>query len=119
LSTQFAGIRALAVRGAGPSWVYCAADFAANGMPSAKCTAIARVVCDQAGFEICDEAMLIVSGVGYARDTRVTYSLRQCRGWMTASGLCEILKNPAVESVVERSFRSDGSASNSYLKSYS
>jgi len=89
---------------AGQLLLYRAAANADHGLPSAEDTAIAKVFCNQAGFDICNEAMQIMGGMGYTEDTLVEYCLRKCRGWMIAGGSIEVLKNRIAESVFERTF---------------
>src|SRR5688572_13236789 len=89
---------------AGQLLLYRAAINADRGMPSAEDTAIAKVFCNQAGFEIASEAMQVMGGMGYTQDTLVEWCFRKCRGWMIAGGSIEVLKNRIAESVFERSF---------------
>jgi len=96
---------------AGQLLLYRAAANADRGFPSAEETAIAKVFCNQAGFEVCSEAMQIMGGMGYTEDTLVEYCFRKTRGWMIAGGSVEILKNRIAESVFDRQFsqRPEGS----------
>lgn len=89
---------------AGQLLLYKAAVNADNGIPSAADTAVAKAFCNQAGFDICNEAMQIMGGMGYTDETLVEYCFRKCRGWMIAGGSIEILKNRIAEGVFERSF---------------
>jgi alkylation response protein AidB-like acyl-CoA dehydrogenase len=89
---------------AGQLLLYRAAVNADNGIPSADDTAVAKAFCNQAGFDICNEAMQIMGGMGYTDETLVEYCFRKCRGWMIAGGSIEILKNRIAEGVFERSF---------------
>jgi len=89
---------------AGQLLLYRAAANADRGLPSAEETAIAKVYCNQAGFDICSEAMQVMGGMGYTEETLVEWCFRKCRGWMIAGGSIEILKNRIAESVFERSF---------------
>ncbi len=89
---------------AGQLLIYRAAASAVDGLPSADDTAIAKAFCNQAGFDICNEAMQIMGGMGYTEETLVEYCFRKCRGWMIAGGSVEVLKNRIAESVFERSF---------------
>jgi len=96
---------------AGQLLLYRAAANADRGFPSAEETAIAKVFCNQAGFEVCSEAMQIMGGMGYTEETLVEWCFRKCRGWMIAGGSIEILKNRIAESVFDRQFpqRPEGS----------
>jgi alkylation response protein AidB-like acyl-CoA dehydrogenase len=89
---------------AGQLLLYRAAANADRGLPSAEETAIAKAYCNQAGFEICSEAMQVMGGLGYTEETLVEWCFRKCRGWMIAGGSIEILKNRIAESVFERTF---------------
>jgi alkylation response protein AidB-like acyl-CoA dehydrogenase len=89
---------------AGQLLLYRAAASADRGFPSAEETAIAKAFCNQAGFEIANEALQVMGGLGYTQEELVEYCVRRCRGWMIAGGSIEILKNRIAESVFERSF---------------
>lgn len=89
---------------AGQLLLYRAARNADRGFPSAEETAIAKAFCNQAGFEICSEAMQVMGGMGFTEETLVEYCFRKCRGWMIAGGSIEILKNRIAESVFGRTF---------------
>ena len=89
---------------AGQLLLYRAAVNADKGLPSAQDTAIAKAYCNQAGFDICSEAMQIMGGMGYTEDTLIEWCFRKCGGWMIAGGSIEILKNRIAESVLERTF---------------
>ena len=89
---------------AGQLLLYRAAASADRGMPSAEDTAIAKLYCNQAGFEVASEAMQIMGGMGYTEETLVEWCFRKCRGWMIAGGSLEILKNRIAEGVFERQF---------------
>ena len=84
--------------------LYRAAANADRGLPSPEETAIAKAYCNQAGFDVANEALQVMGGTGYSREGLVEYCLRRCRGWMIAGGSIEILKNRIAEHVFERSF---------------
>ena len=88
--------------------LYRAAANADRGFPSADETAIAKLACNQAGFEAANEALQVMGGAGYSQEELVEYCLRRCRGWMIAGGSLEILKNRIAESIFERSFPQRG-----------
>jgi len=88
--------------------LYRAAANADRGMPSAYETAIAKVACNQTGFEVASEAVQIMGALGYSRETLVEYCMRRARGWMIAGGSIEILKNRIAEHVFERRFDQHG-----------
>ena len=89
---------------AGQLLIYRAVANAVNGIPSGEDTAVAKAFCNQAGFDLCHEAMQVMGGMGYTEETLVEYCFRKCRGWMIAGGSIEILKNRIAEAVFERSF---------------
>ena len=89
---------------AGQLLLYRAAANADRGFPSAEETAIAKAFCNQAGFEVANEALQAMGGMGYSREELVEYCVRRCRGWMIAGGSIEILKNRIAEGIFERSF---------------
>ena len=89
---------------AGQLLLYRAVANAVDGIPAAEETAIAKAYCNQAGFDVCSEAMQVMGGMGYTEETLVEYCFRKCRGWMIAGGSIEILKNRIAESVFERTF---------------
>jgi alkylation response protein AidB-like acyl-CoA dehydrogenase len=84
--------------------LYRAACNADTGFPSATETAIAKAYCNQTGFDVANEALQVMGGMGYSRESLVEYCVRRCRGWMIAGGSIEILKNRIAEGVFERSF---------------
>ena len=84
--------------------LYRAATHADNGLPSAYETAIAKVACNQAGFEVASEAVQIMGAMGFSRESLVEYCMRRTRGWMIAGGSVEILKNRIAEHVFDRRF---------------
>src|SRR6266567_100862 len=84
--------------------LYRAAVNADRGFPSAEETAIAKAFCNQAGFDVANESLQVMGGLGYTQEELVEYCLRRCRGWMIAGGSIEILKNRIAEAVFERSF---------------
>ncbi|MBM3408870.1 MAG: acyl-CoA dehydrogenase [Betaproteobacteria bacterium] len=89
---------------AGQLLLYRAACNADAGFPSAEDTSIAKVFCNQAGFDVANEAIQIMGGMGYSQDSLVEYCMRRCRGWMIAGGSIEILKNRIAEGVFGRAF---------------
>jgi alkylation response protein AidB-like acyl-CoA dehydrogenase len=89
---------------AGQLLLYRAAANADKGFPSAEETAIAKAFCNQAGFDIANEALQVMGGLGYTQEELVEYCVRRCRGWMIAGGSIEILKNRIAEAVFERTF---------------
>ncbi|HWI82122.1 acyl-CoA dehydrogenase family protein [Ramlibacter sp.] len=75
-----------------------------HGLPSAHATAMAKLACNQAGWEVANEALQAMGAMGYSRESLVEYCVRRTRGWMIAGGSIEMLKNRIAEGVFERSF---------------
>ena len=88
--------------------LYKAAAGADRGLPSAYDTSIAKLACNQAGFEVANESLQVMGALGFSRDTLVEYCLRRTRGWMIAGGSVEILRNRIAESVFDRRFSQRG-----------
>ncbi len=88
--------------------LYRAAANADQGFPPADETAVAKAFCNQAGFEVANEALQAMGATGYSSETLVEYCMRRCRGWMIAGGSVEILKNRIAEGIFERSFSQRG-----------
>jgi alkylation response protein AidB-like acyl-CoA dehydrogenase len=84
--------------------LYRAAANADRGLPSGYETALAKAACNLAGFEVANEAVQVMGGMGYSQETLVEYCLRRTRGWMIAGGSIEILKNRIAEHVFDRHF---------------
>ena len=84
--------------------LYRAAANADRGMPSPEETAIAKAYCNQAGFDVANESLQVMGGMGYSQESLVEYCVRRCRGWMIAGGSIEILKNRIAEAVFDRTF---------------
>ena len=84
--------------------LYRAAVNADTGFPAADETTIAKLACNQTGFDVANEALQIMGGLGYTRETLVEYCVRRSRGWMIAGGSIEMMKNRLAEIVFERRF---------------
>ena len=84
--------------------VYRAATNADKGFPAADETTIAKLMCNQTGFDVANEALQIMGGLGYTQETLIEYCVRRSRGWMIAGGSIEMLKNRLAEIIFERRF---------------
>lgn len=84
--------------------LYKAAMEGEQGLPSAHSTAMAKLACNQAGWDVANEALQAMGGMGYSCESIVEYCVRRIRGWMIAGGSIEMLKNRIAEGVFERSF---------------
>jgi alkylation response protein AidB-like acyl-CoA dehydrogenase len=88
--------------------LYRAATNADRGFPSPEETAIAKAYCNRAGFDVANEALQVMGGMGYSQEELIEYCVRRCRGWMIAGGSIEILKNRIAEGIFGRSFSQRG-----------
>lgn len=84
--------------------LYRAIANAKDGIPSAYDTAVAKLACNLTGWEVANEALQVMGGMGYSKETLVEYCVRRTRGWMIAGGPIEMLKNRIAESVFDRRF---------------
>ncbi len=84
--------------------LYRAALEGESGLPSAQSTALAKLACNQAGWEVANEAMQVMGGMGFSQESLVEYCVRRTRGWMIAGGSIEMLKNRIAEGVFQKSF---------------
>ena len=84
--------------------LYRAAANADRGFPAADETTIAKLMCNQVGFDVANEALQVMGGLGYTQDTLVEYCVRRTRGWMIAGGSIEMMKNRLAEIIFERRF---------------
>jgi alkylation response protein AidB-like acyl-CoA dehydrogenase len=85
--------------------LYRAAQTASKGLPSPYETAVAKAFCNRAGFEVANEALQIMGGLGFSEESLVQYCVRRTRGWMIAGGSIEIMLNRISEAVFDRRFR--------------
>lgn len=84
--------------------LYKAALEGEHGLPSAQSTAMAKLACNLAGWEVANESLQVMGGLGFTQDLLLEYCVRRTRGWMIAGGSVEILKNRIAEGVFGRSF---------------
>jgi alkylation response protein AidB-like acyl-CoA dehydrogenase len=84
--------------------LYRAAVNADRGFPAADETTVAKLMCNQVGYDVANESMQVMGGLGYTQETLVEYCLRRSRGWMLAGGSIEMLKNRMAEIIFERRF---------------
>ncbi|MCP1644999.1 alkylation response protein AidB-like acyl-CoA dehydrogenase [Pseudomonas citronellolis] len=84
--------------------LYRAANTEPGKLPSAYDTAIAKAHCNMTGFDVANEALQIMGGMGYSQESLVEYCVRRTRGWMIAGGSIEVLKNRIAENVFDRRF---------------
>jgi len=84
--------------------LYRAANVPNGVLPTAYDTAIAKAHCNLTGFEVANEALQVMGGMGYSQESLVEYCVRRTRGWMIAGGSIEVLKNRIAEHVFQRRF---------------
>ncbi|MGQ0752755.1 MAG: acyl-CoA dehydrogenase family protein [Betaproteobacteria bacterium] len=84
--------------------LYRAATNADKGFPAPDETTVAKLMCNQTGFEVANESLQVMGGLGYTQETLVEYCVRRTRGWMIAGGSIEMMKNRLAESIFERRF---------------
>jgi alkylation response protein AidB-like acyl-CoA dehydrogenase len=84
--------------------LYKVASRADAGAPSAQDTAMAKLVCNQAGWEVSNAAMQVMGALGYSEMSLVEFCVRRTRGWMIAGGSTEMLKNRIAEGVFGERF---------------
>jgi alkylation response protein AidB-like acyl-CoA dehydrogenase len=84
--------------------LYRAAMEGERALPSAHGTAMAKLACNLAGWEVANEAMQVMGGLGFSQESLAEYCVRRTRGWMIAGGSIEILKNRIAEGVFGRTF---------------
>jgi alkylation response protein AidB-like acyl-CoA dehydrogenase len=75
-----------------------------EGLPPAYETAIAKLMCNQAGYDAAHLAVQAMGALGYSQETLVEYCFRRTRGWMIAGGSTEMLKNRIAEEIFGRKF---------------
>jgi len=84
--------------------LYRAATNADAGTPSALETALAKLACNRAGFEVAHEALQIFGGLGYSNESKINYIFRRTRGWMIAGGTIEQMLNRIAAEVFGENF---------------
>lgn len=84
--------------------LYKAAVGADASLPSASDTTLAKLACNLAGFEVASEAVQIMGGMGYSRETLAEYCMLRTKGWMIAGGTIEMMKNRMAEIIFDRRF---------------
>lgn len=84
--------------------LYRAASNADAGLPSELETALAKLACNRAGFEVANDALQVFGGYGYDQEAAVNYMFRRTRGWMIAGGSIEQLLNRVANDVFGESF---------------
>lgn len=81
-----------------------ATEIPDGALPTANDTAMAKLACNTAGWEVSNEALQVMGGYGFSTDNLVEYCVKRTRGWMIAGGSIEMLKNRIAENVFDRRF---------------
>jgi alkylation response protein AidB-like acyl-CoA dehydrogenase len=89
-------------------FLHRAASVPDGTLPSANDTAMAKLSCNLAGWEVSNEALQVMGGYGYSTESLVEYCVKRTRGWMIAGGSIEMLKNRIAEHVFDRRFDQRG-----------
>lgn len=84
--------------------LYRAAVGADKGLPSAYDTTLAKLACNQTGFEVACNSVQMMGGMGYTRETLAEYCMLRTKGWMIAGGSVEMMKNRMAEFIFDRRF---------------
>lgn len=84
--------------------LYRAVVSADRGLPDAQQTALAKLACNKAGFDACNQAMQAMGGMGYCDESLVEYCFRKSRGWQIAGGSLEMMRNRIAEGIFDRRF---------------
>lgn len=84
--------------------LYRAALESEHGLPSAQSTAMAKLACNQAGWDVANEALQVMGGMGFSQECLVEYCVRRICGWKIAGGSIEMLKNRIAEGVFQKTF---------------
>jgi len=84
--------------------LYRAAVNAEAKLPSVYETTVAKLACNQAGFEVANDAVQVMGGMGYSQESLAEYCMRRTRGWMIAGGSIEMMKNRLAETIFDRRF---------------
>lgn len=77
-----------------------ASNDADGGLPSVTDTAMAKLSCNRAGFEVADCALQMLGGQGFDSESVIGYLLHRTRGWMIAGGTVEQMLNRIATGVI-------------------
>ena len=73
------------------NWVYKTAWKIDNGEPVQIDSAVAKLYCGRAAFEVCDTALQVMGGIGYTKDCRISRLWRDQRVYRIGAGTDEIM----------------------------
>lgn len=78
-----------------------------DGIPDASHSAIAKLACNTAGFEVVNEAIQMHGALGLSDQTILPYLLGRTRGWMIAGGTLEMMRNGIAQKVLGKVTKPD------------
>ena len=78
------------------NWVYKTAWKIDNGESVQIDSAVAKLYCGRAAFEVCDTALQVMGGIGYTKDCRISRLWRDQRVYRIGAGTDEIMIHIAV-----------------------
>ena len=85
--------------------LYRAAASAEEGSPDAAECAIAKVACNEIGFDSVNAAIQTLGAMGLSDETNLPYLFGRTRGWMIAGGSVEMMRNRIADTVIGREER--------------
>ena len=82
--------------------LYRAAAVLNNGVPDPMYTSMAKVACNEAGFNVANQALQLFGGYGFSTEYPLDYLLMRTRGWMIAGGSVEVQRNRIAAEILKR-----------------
>lgn len=82
--------------------LYRAASALQAGVPDPLYTSMAKVACNEAGFNVANQALQLFGGYGFTTEYPLDYLLMRCRGWMIAGGSVEVQRNRIAHEILKR-----------------
>jgi alkylation response protein AidB-like acyl-CoA dehydrogenase len=82
--------------------LYRAASCLEGGVPDPMYTSMAKVACNEAGFNVANQALQLFGGYGFTTEYPLDYLLMRTRGWMIAGGSVEVQRNRIASEMLKR-----------------
>jgi alkylation response protein AidB-like acyl-CoA dehydrogenase len=82
--------------------LYRAASMLVDGTPDPLYTSMAKVACNEAGFNVTNQALQLFGGYGFSTEYPLDYLLMRTRGWMIAGGSVEVQRNRIAREILKR-----------------
>jgi alkylation response protein AidB-like acyl-CoA dehydrogenase len=82
--------------------LYRAASCLTGGVPDPMYTSMAKVACNEAGFNVANQALQLFGGYGFTTEYPLDYLLMRTRGWMIAGGSVEVQRNRIASEMLKR-----------------